>query len=298
MAHNPVMNRNPYFRDSAASYQGAQGQAGQQVQYDQYGRPIGYVQQVNQAGQAFANQAGAYRTFAPAGQTSATMSYDDAMMKTLLLLGVTVLSGVAAVFFVPLTAVSVVAVTTSLLALAVSFMAAFRPMVSPGIAISYAVLEGVALGTITGALNTLYPGIALQAILGTVAVVAVATGLHMSGAVRTTAKGRKVILVVMMGALVYSLVNMVLVLTGINTSFRGMDTSLSIGGIPLGIVLGLIMIVVAGYLLISDFEVARYAVDNGAPKAFAWTVAFGIASTVMWIYVEVLRVLSILASDR
>lgn len=278
MAHNPVMNRNPYFKDPATP---------NRQSFD----PTQYMQQSQYEAQGFGYE---QPQFAPAER----MSYDDAMVKTILLLAVTVISGTLAAMFTPLTLVNVVAVTTSLIALGVSFFAAMRPMVSPATAIAYAVLEGIALGSITGALNLFYPGIAFQAVLGTVAVVAVATGLHMSGAVRTSPKGRKIMLVVMGAAIIYSLVNMFLVLTGASTSFRGLDTAITIAGIPLGVILGIGMIVIAGYMLISDFEDARNAVANGAPKEFSWTVAFGIVATVMWIYIEVLRILSIFASDR
>lgn len=306
MAHNPVMNKNPYFRDPS-QMQRPSAPTGYEQGYA-YGQNAPYTakaygQQVNGAEQVFANtqaQGYAAQSYTPSYQSASPadrMSYDDAMVKTLTLLGVAIVAGVLTAMFVPIAMVSTLAIITSLAALGVSFMAALRPMVSPALAIAYSALEGVALGGITGALNLLYPGIAFQAILGTVIVVGVATALHMSGTVRTSPKGRKVVLVIMVAGLVYSLINLVLVLTGINTSFRGMDTSISFFGIPLGVLLGLVMIVVAGYLLISDLEQARYAVDNGAPRAFAWTVAFGIASTIMWIYVEVLRVLSILASD-
>ena len=72
----------------------------------------------------------------------------------------------------------------------------FRPMVGPGLSIAYATVQGFAMGVVTAALEDLYPGIALQAIIGTLVVVAVAVGLHMSGTVRTTSKGNKIVLTI------------------------------------------------------------------------------------------------------
>ncbi len=314
MAHNPVMNRNPYFREPTTpnfggnSAYGQQAQYGQQIQYDQYGQPV-YNQQANSqffdqasAAQAYTQQQFGAGDSRGAFQTSAagpnTMTYDDAMIKTLFLIGVTTIAAVLSAFFIPAKAVNAVAISTSLLALGLSFFAAFRPMVNPGVAIGYAALEGVALGAITGVLNHYYPGIALQAILGTLVVVAVAAGLFLSGAVRTTPKGRKFVMVVLVAAIIYSLVNLVLANTVLSDRFFGMDTALNLGGVPLGLILGVILIVVAAYFLIGDLEDVRYAVENGAPKKFAWTVGFSITVTVIWIYIEVLRVLAILANDN
>ena len=86
--------------------------------------------------------------------------------------------------------------------------------------------------------------------------------------------------------------------TVLSDRFLGMDTALKLGGVPLGLILGVILIVVAAYFLIGDLEDVRYAVENGAPKKFAWTVGFSITVTVIWIYIEVLRVLAILANDN
>ena len=311
MAHNPVMNRNPYFREPTTpnfgenmAY-GQQAQYGQQVQYDQYGQPVnGQFFDQASASQAYTQQQFGGEASQGAFQRSAagpdTMTYDDAMIKTLLLIGVTTICAVVSAFVIApmgVSAVNGIAIGTSIAALVVSFIAALRPMVSPALAVGYAALEGVALGAITGVLNMRFPGIALQAILATLIVVAVAAGLFKSGAVRTTPKGRKFAMIVLVAAIVYSIVNLVLANTLLADDFRGMDTAINIGGVPLGLILGLFLIGVAAYFLIGDLEDVRYAVQNGAPKKFAWTVGFSITVTVIWIYVEVLRVLSILASD-
>jgi len=143
----------------------------------------------------------------------------------------------------------------------------------------------------------LYPGIALQAIIGTLVVVAVAVGLHMSGAVRTTSKGNKIVLTILIAAFVYGIVNIILVSTNAVDGMFGLD-SMKVGGIPLGIILGLLLIFIGGYMLIGDLELVHYAVANGAPKKFAWMTAFGIVSTVIFIYWQVLRILAVLAGDR
>ncbi len=232
-----------------------------------------------------------YQAFQQNTYVTQTMTYDDAMSRTFMLLAVSIVAGIATAVLVPLQAIMGVAIVASLAAFGFGMWASFQRMVKPVAAFAYAALEGVALGGLTMALNTLYPGVAVQAVLGTISVVGVAVGLHMSGAVRTTPKGRKIMLTIMIAAIVFSLVNMVLMMTGV------MDNMFGMRGGTWGILLGFLMIAVAGYMLIADLELVQVAVAKGAPKEFAWTCAFGIVMTVLWIYVEVLRIAAILA-DR
>lgn len=266
---NPVMSRNPYFT----------GQTQRPNQFDQaaYGQP----EMTSQP---------SYSTF-DAKPADGRMTYTDAMNKTALLLGVTVVAGVLAAMLVPVPSMYAIALMSSLAALGVGFFAAFKPMVSPALALGYAVLEGVALGTITRAFDLLYPGIAFQAILATAVIVAVTLGLHYSGAVRTTPRGRKIVYIVAIGYLVFSLINMVLVWTGAVAGF-GLRSG------NLGLLIGTAMIFIAAYMLIADFEQVNEAIANGAPAQFAWTTALAIVMTILWIYIEVLRILAILADNR
>ena len=130
----------------------------------------------------------------------------------------------------------------------------------------------------------------MQAILGTVIVVGVTLMLHYSGKVRTTAKGMKYVMIIALAGILLGLVNMFI------TMFTG--KSFYFSNPTLGIGLGVIMILVAAYMLINDFEQVQYAVNNAAPKNFSWTCAIGIVMTILWIYVEVLRIAAIIADNR
>ncbi|MCF2706732.1 Bax inhibitor-1/YccA family protein [Arcanobacterium haemolyticum] len=291
MGNNPVMSRNPYFTAQASTPNTYPGVPRPQTSaYDSYGN----AQYTNQYEQAqYAQPEYGYGQAQPTAfaATGTTMTYDDAMVKTVLLLAATVISGVLTGYLVPLQMMPVVAGGASLVAFGVGMVAAFQRMVKPAFAVAYAVLEGVALGALTFALDAFYPGVAMQAILGTVIVVAVAVGLHMSGTVRTTPKGRRIALTVMIAAIIFGFINMLLVWFGVLS-----DWGMRSGG--LGIVIGLVMIAIAGYMLISDLELIKMAVANNAPREFAWTCAFGIVMTILWIYVEVLRLAAIFASDN
>ena len=290
MSNNPVLNRNPYFNAQAATPNtvlAGQQFATQEQAYAQYQAQAQYQQQNFPQGQPYAQGA-----FVQPQAAVNTMTYDDAMVKTFVLLVVAILTGIATAAFVPVESVMGVAAVASLAAFGFGLWASFQRMVKPVLAFLYAGLQGVALGGLTGALNSFYPGIALQAVLGTICVVAVAVGLHMSGAVRTTPKGRRVMLTIMISAIIFSLINMILMWTGfLDHSMWGLRNG------NFGIILGFVMIAVAGYMLISDLEMVKVAVAKGAPKEFAWTCAFGIVMTVLWIYIEVLRIAAIIA-DR
>ncbi|MFT3944680.1 MAG: Bax inhibitor-1/YccA family protein [Ancrocorticia sp.] len=291
MSNNPVMNRNPYFSGNATTptmpQQAPYGQQYGAPNSQQFAPPPPQGYYPDQQAQQYAPAQGAFEPQARSGG----MTYDDAMVKTLILLAVAVLSGAGTMAFLPLEMVMPVAIGASLAAFVLGMVAAFQRMVKPIFAIGYALLEGIALGALTGALNFFYPGVAIQAVLGTAVVVGVAVALHMSGTVRTTPRGRKIVMVVLISYMIFGILNMVLVWTGVMSGF-GMRSG------SFGILLGLVIIAVAGYMLIGDLETVKLAVANGAPKEFAWTCAFGIVMTILWIYVEVLRIAAILASDR
>lgn len=303
---NPVMNRNPYFQNTKVrpnQYQGAQQTQESQYATDyaqQYSSPAyqqvnqGYQQQFNAQDAMFQAQA-SYQPNNPFASTNVaadTMTYRDAMNKTALLLGVTVLAGIATVMmFGSAPAVMInVAMVSTIAAFIVGMVVAFKRIVPAGLALAYAALEGVALGGITAALEAFYPGVAMQAILGTVIVVGVTLMLHYSGKVRTTAKGMKYVMIIALAGILLGLVNMFI------TMFTG--KSFYFSNPTLGIGLGVIMILVAAYMLINDFEQVQYAVNNAAPKNFSWTCAIGIVMTILWIYVEVLRIAAIIADNR
>ncbi len=275
---SPVMSRNPYFTSAGVATKERPGAYQQDPAYG-YAEYEGYPRYTQPSPE------GAFTT--PAN----SMTYDDAVVKTATLLAVTVVAGVLTGSLVPLASMLPLAIITSFAALGLGLFLSFKRIVSPATAIVYSAIEGVSLGALTFALNAFYPGVALQAVLGTIIVVAVAVGLHLSGSVRTTPKGRRLVYTVAMAAIIFSLVNALLVWTNIlgGWGLRG-------GG--LGIVIGLVLIAVAGYMLIGDLEAINVAVANNAPRNFAWTCALGIVMTILWIYVEVLRLAAIFADNR
>ena len=102
----------------------------------------------------------------------------------------------------------------------------------------------------------------------------------------------KIFLVAIIGYAAFSLINVVLMLTGVTSSFGGLRGIEIIPGVPLGIPLGILVVLLAAYSLVMDFDQVKRGVETGQPRIYGWTAAFGIIVTVVWLYLEILRLLS------
>ncbi len=123
--------------------------------------------------------------------------------------------------------------------------------------------------------------------------------LFSSGKVRATPKLTRFFLIAMVGYLAFSLVNLVLMLTGVTTGAQGLRSEPSfLFGIPWGVLIGVFVVLMAAYSLILDFDQIKTGVQRGAPRIYAWTAAFGLIVTLVWLYIEILRILALLASNR
>ena len=171
-----------------------------------------------------------------------------------------------------------------------------RTTVRPALIFAYAVFEGLFIGGISAFFEVQFPGIVVQATLATVSVVGVTLALFASGKIRASKKATKIFMIAMVGYLVFSLLNLVLMWTGINQNAFGLR-SVEIMGIPLGLIIGVFVVIMAAYSLVLDFDQIQQGVRNGAPRKFGWMGAFGIMVTVVWLYVEILRIIAIVRSN-
>lgn len=182
---------------------------------------------------------------------------------------------------------------SSIGALVFAMVALFRKQPSPLAVLAYALLEGVFLGAVSLAFESLYNGIVLQAVIGTLAVVGVTLALFASGKVRASARGRKIFMIAFGAYFLYAIVNMFLMMFGaIHNNPWGLD-GIQVFGIPLGIILAPIIILLGAYSLIMDFEMIQQGVANKVPAAFAWTGALSVTITVVWLYLQILRILAL-----
>ncbi len=182
------------------------------------------------------------------------------------------------------------------LSLAVIFTS--RKKVRPALIFAYAAFEGLFVGGISAFFEFIWPGIVFQATLGTLSVVGVTLALFASGKIRASARATKIFMIAMVGYLVFSLVNVGLML--FNAPIAGGPfgmLSQTFMGIPLGVIIGVLVVIMAAYSLVLDFDQIQQGVRNGAPRVYGWLGAFGIMVTVVWLYIEILRILAILRGN-
>lgn len=161
----------------------------------------------------------------------------------------------------------------------------FVPRVSPFTAPLYAALEGLVLGAISAVFETMYPGIVIQALGLTIGVLAVMLFVYGTGIIRATEKF-KIGVVAATGAvcLVY-LVDLVLALFGIRIPFIHETGAVGIG-------FSLVVVVIAALNLILDFDFIEQGVKHQAPRYMEWYGGFSLLVTLIWMYLEILRLLA------
>ncbi|MEV8337169.1 Bax inhibitor-1/YccA family protein [Leucobacter sp. NPDC077196] len=221
----------------------------------------------------------------PVAPSDKPMTYENTISKTVMLF-VIVLAFGAVGWFMP-----ALALPAAIVGLVLGLVNAFKKQPSVPLIVLYAVFQGVFLGGISGIFESQWSGIVSQAIIGTLAVFATVLILFRSGKVRTSPKLNKIFMVAIFGYLAFSVVNLVLMLTGVNQDPWGMRSG------PLGLAIGALAVLLASYSLVMDFELIQNGVKNRVPEKWAWSAAFGLMVTLIWLYVEILRILAILRGD-
>ena len=225
------------------------------------------------------------------------MTYDDVIMKTAACLGA-VVAGAAVTLVVAEGLAYLLMIVGALGGFVLALVNTFKKQPSPALILAYAGLEGLFLGGLTRILDNMYPGVGLQAVIGTLSVFAVTLVLFKNGKVRATPKAMRFFMIATIGYAVFALINMVMMWTGAVDSPFGLRTSVEIFGIPLGVFIGALAIGLAAFALIMDFTSIEAGVRAGAPQRFSWTAAFGLTVTLVWLYVEIIRLLAILRGDE
>lgn len=177
------------------------------------------------------------------------------------------------------------------MALAISFKPTWAQYLAP----LYALLEGLFIGGISAILNEAfaksYPGIVMQAVGLTFGVSIAIFLLYNFRVIKATEKFKSVIISATLGIFFFYLITMVLRLFGVNVSFMYDSSMLSIG-------ISLFVVAIAALNLILDFDMIEQGAERGAPKFMEWYGAFGLMVTLVWLYMEILRLLSKLANNR
>jgi uncharacterized YccA/Bax inhibitor family protein len=214
------------------------------------------------------------------------MTLDDVVVRTGATLGTLVVAGGLSWALVAdrPSAVGLV-LLASLVGFVLALFVTFRQSTNPALILTYAACEGVFLGGVSQWFNTRYEGIVVQAVVGTVGVFAGMLAVYKTGAIRVTPKFTRWMLGALIGVVVLMLANLVV------SFFTPGGLGLRSGG-GIAILFSLVCIGVAALSFLLDFDMVDQAIRRGAPEGFAWYAAFGLTVTLVWLYLEILRLLS------
>lgn len=169
-------------------------------------------------------------------------------------------------------------------------IASFIPRVAMPFSILYAIAQGFSLGTLTFSVELMFPesNIAFLAVVITVVLFGVMLALYSSRIIRATGRFRKIMYAGIITILISSI--LVALIPSLNNLF--------VANTPLAILISLFLILYGAFMLVLNFDQAETIVNYGADKNYEWTVSLGLMITIIWIYVEVLRLLIILMQNR
>jgi uncharacterized YccA/Bax inhibitor family protein len=273
---------NPTLSESAFTRLGAsQGQAGYAGGYGGYAPPAGPV---DPFGRSTASAA-------PPSVRTGLFTVEGAIYKTGLLLAILIASAAATGFLLPLSLYTPALIGSVIIGLVLAIAISIKPNLAPTLAPVYAIVEGVVLGAITALFESQpgLEGIAFQAAVGTFGVLAVMLVLYRTGVVRVTQRFRMVVLAATGAIFLTYLLSFVFSLFGSGFGFIQGNSMLSIG-------ISVVVIGVAALNLALDFDFIERGAQAGLPARMEWYAAFGLLVTLVWLYLEILRLLAKLNS--
>lgn len=279
MATNPVFNR---IDREASGYAGFGAPQGQQA------APAGYGTSATTSPQQLEEL---YQA-PPAGPArTGRLTLDDVVMKSLALFGLVLVSGAATWFFVG--ARPGLAMPVWLLgmfgSLGLSFAIGFSKRVNVPLIVVHAVLQGLFIGAVSVTFETLYPGVVTSAVLATLSTFA---GMFLGwkvGFIKVTSKSRRIFGMAAMGYLVFLLVNLAA------GWIFGAGDGLGVYGMGgLAILISVLGVGLASYSLAIDFDSIDRGIAAGAPQQYSWLMGHGLIASLVWLYIEFLRLFMIL----
>ncbi|MFD9488367.1 Bax inhibitor-1/YccA family protein [Streptomyces sp. NPDC059991] len=220
------------------------------------------------------------------------MTMDDVVSRTAITLGVVAAGAALAWTLLPVSSTSYgLAIGASLVAFVLAMIQSFKAKPVPALIIGYAAFEGVFLGVISEMFNERWSGAPFQAVLGTLAVSGATLFAYKQRWVRVTARYARIGMTIAIAFVLVMMVNLLVV------AFGGADG----GGLrsfgPLGFAVGVLAILIGCFFLTLDFKQIEDGITYGAPREESWLAAFGLTMSLVWIYLEMLRLVAILQGD-
>ncbi|OKK16696.1 hypothetical protein AMK16_23510 [Streptomyces sp. CB00455] len=280
---NPVFSRRGFSRDNG-------GYAG----FD--------AQQHQQAGTATNPYAtNPYATDPATGMPQAparanTMTMDDVVSRTAMTLGTLIVTATLSWVLLPVDPANLgksyaIGIGAALVAFVLAMVQSFKRKPVPALILGYAALEGVFLGVISAATSTyLGPGVVIQAVMGTMCVFAAVLFAYKMRWIRVNRRFTGFVMAAAMGFILLMVANSLFALFG-----GGDGLGFRSGG--LGLLFGAIGVILGACFLAMDFKQVEDGIAYGAPREESWLAAFGLTLTLVWIYLEMLRIFQILSGN-
>jgi uncharacterized YccA/Bax inhibitor family protein len=219
-------------------------------------------------------------------RTPQRLTIDDIVIKTSMLLLIVLATGAAA--WIADVGPGLV-FGSAIAGLVLALVNIFKKQVSPPLVLAYAAFEGVFLGAVSHAYNDAYDGIVVQAAVGTAAVFGAVLALFTSGRLSATSRVVKMASTAFLGLFALVVVDLLV------NAFDGGGNGLGLrSGGGLSILFSLVFIVAGSLTFVLDFDQAKRMVDAGVDTKESWRISFGLVVGLVWLYLEVLRLLSYL----
>ncbi|MFE2582283.1 Bax inhibitor-1/YccA family protein [Streptomyces sp. NPDC059378] len=299
-SRNPVFSRRGFSRDNGyAGFNTAPQAGGPAVgtQANPYAQGNPYAQP---SGNPYAQNPYAQQDLqhgAPqAPVTTGRMTMDDVVMRTASTLGLLIVTAALSWALLPVDNANIgrsygIGIGAALVAMVLAFVQSFKRKASPALILTYAGLEGVFLGVVSSIVdNRIASGAAMQAVLGTMAVFAGVLVAYKAGWIRVNRRFYGFVMAATLGFILLMMVNLLFAVFG-----GGDGLGFRSGG--LGIMFGIIGVILGACFLAIDFKQVEDGIAYGAPREEAWLAAFGVTVTLVWIYMEFLRLIAILNSN-
>ncbi|HMR20506.1 MAG TPA: Bax inhibitor-1/YccA family protein [Micropruina sp.] len=274
---NPVLSRPDAFTPQQQNPQG----------YQQYGQPQGQYG-YQQPGQPYPGQQ--YYPQDPVQATRGVMTIDDVITKSAITMGTVIAVAAITFMFMPATLLLPAMIVSALVGFVTVMIVAARRVINPGAVLAYAAIEGVFIGAVSKIYESAWGGIVPAAVMATLVTAGATLAVYKFFRIKVTSKFRKM---VMIGTLAYAgvlLVNFILSMFGMGFLFSG-------GNLAFLLLISAIGVSLAVFNLILDFDYIEQGIAMGAPASESWRGAFGLTVTMIWLYIEMLRLLSYFRSN-
>ena len=283
-------------------YAGATNPYGTQQGVDYSGQPVYGTAQAGTGGSpvssGYEEQMASYEAMmnAPAADAvdRGTMTFDDVVVKSIMCFGL-LLVGAVAGWMTGIVAMGVAMVlffASCAVTLGLAIFIQFSKKVRPGAIVTYSLIEGFSLGVISYTFEAYFPGIVISAVLATLVVIGTTLAAFMMGFVRNSSTLTRVAGIGSIAFFFYYLVTFALSVTGM-VDMRSVN-SITVFGIPLGVIIGVLAVFIGVLCLVRDFDAVKVGVANNVPEKYSWLCTFAIMTDVIWIYLEILKILSYL----